>query len=82
MSLPFWASDVRFFEKRKAIHQKIQEKKYNFLKEEAKVIENNQRMRVLKQIFSQNPMFYILNSSLFVITKGWKSTRAQILNNS
>ena len=58
------------------------EKKYNFLKEEAKVIENNQRMRVLKQIFSQNPMFYILNSSLFVITKGWKSTRAQILNNS
>ena len=58
------------------------EKKYNFLKEEAKVIENNQRMRVLKQIFSQSPMFYILNSSLFVITKGWKSTRAQILNNS
>ena len=30
-----------------SIYQKIQEKKYNFLKEEAKVIENNQRMRIL-----------------------------------
>ena len=39
-------------------------------------------MPVLKQSFGQSPMFYILNYNLFAITKGWKSTREQILNGS
>ena len=55
---------------------------YDFLKEEEKVIKSNQRMHVLKQSFSQSPMFYILNYNLFAIIKGWKSTREQILNSS
>ena len=39
-------------------------------------------MHVLKQIFAQSPMFYILNSTIISITKGWKSTKEQILNGS
>ena len=43
-------------QKYRQIHQKIQEKKYEVLKEEVKIIENCQRMYVLKQIFSQSPI--------------------------
>ena len=43
---------------------------------------NNPRMHVLKQILGQSPMFYILNSTIISITKGWKSTKEQILNGS
>ena len=32
-------------------------KKYDFLKQESKAIDNNPRLHVLKQIFSQSPMF-------------------------
>ena len=39
-------------------------------------------MHVLKQISAQTPMFYILNSAIISITKGWKSTKEQILNGS
>ena len=45
--------------KYKAIHKVIQEKKYEFLKEEPKVIEKIPRLDILKQIFSQ-----ILNSNI------------------
>ena len=41
--------------KYRPIHKVIQEKKYNFLKEESKV-EKHPRLNVLKQIFSQSPM--------------------------
>ena len=41
--------------KYRAIHKVIQEKKYNFLKEEIKV-EKHPRLNILKQIFSQSPM--------------------------
>ena len=37
---------------------------------------------VLKQIFGQSPMFFILNSTIISIAKGWKSTKEQILNSS
>ena len=83
MSLPFGlpVSEPLRKEKQKYClrHKKIQEKKFVFLKEEAKSIENNQRMYVLKQIFSQSPMFCMLNSTLFAIRK---STRKQILYGS
>ena len=39
-------------------------------------------MHVLKQIFAQSPMFYILNSTVISTTKGLKSTKEQILNGS
>ena len=73
MSLPFGHPMLDPLKKEKqrysTIHRKIQEKKYDFLKEEAQVIESNQRMCVLKWRFSQRPLFYILHSNLFAITR-------------
>ena len=68
-------------QKYSAIHKIIQDKKHDFFKQESNAIDNNNpRMPVLKQIFAQSPMFYILNSAIISITKGWKSTKKQILN--
>ena len=86
MSLPYSHSCLEDLRKEKqkyrAIHKTIQDKKYDFLKQESNAIDNNPRMHVLKQIFAQSPMFYILNSTIISITKGWKSTKEQILNGS
>ena len=69
--------------KYRSIHsQVIQEKKYEFLKEESKVIENIPRLHILKQIFSQNPMLYELNSTTEFISASWKSTKELIKNSS
>ena len=65
-----------------AIHKVIQEKKYEFLKEESKVMEKIPRLHILKQIFSPNPILYILNSNVNCFTRGWKSTKEFIINNS
>ena len=43
--------------KYRAIHTR---KKFEFLKEESKVIEKIPRLHILKQIFSQNPILYII----------------------
>ena len=43
--------------------------------QESKAIEYNSRFHVLKQICSQSPMFYILDSTVKPIAKGWKSTK-------
>ena len=40
------------------------------------------RLHILKQIFSQNPMLYELNSNTKLITKGWKSTKELTKNGS
>ena len=64
------------------IHKIIQEEKYNFLKKESKVIEKVPRLHILKQIFSQNPMLYELNSTTKFISTGWKSTEKLIKNGS
>ena len=69
-------------QKNRLIHKKIQEKKYEYLKEESKVLNDNQRLNVLKQIFNQSPMLYKLDSKIISVTKGWKSTKEQILNGS
>ena len=86
MSLPYpdpYLEDLRKEkQKYRVIHKTIQDKKYDFLKQEPNAIDNNPRMHVLKQIFAQRPMFYILNSTISSISKGWKSTKEQILNGS
>ena len=69
-------------QKNRLIHKKIQEKKYECLKEESKVLNDNQRLNVLKQIFNQSPMLYKLDSKMISVTKEWKSTKGQILNGS
>ena len=69
-------------QKYSALHKTIQDKKHDFLKQESNQIGNNPRMHVLKQTFAQSPMFYILNSTIISITKGWKSFKEQIINGS
>ena len=67
ISLPYghpYLEDLRKEKhKYRAIHKVIQEKKYDFLKEERKVLEKIPRLNVLKQSFSQNSMLYGLIST-------------------
>ena len=67
-------------QKKRLIYKKIQEKKYEYLKQESKVLNDNQRLNVLKQIFNQSPMLYKLDSKIISVKKEWKSTKEQILN--
>ena len=60
--------------------ENLRKEKYDFLKQKSKAIDNNPRLHVLKQIFNQSLMFYILDSTIISITKGWKSTKEQILS--
>ena len=60
----------------------IQSKKDKFLKEESKVIQKIQRLNILKQIYSQIPLLYELNSDTKFITSGWKTTKEYIKNGS
>ena len=84
--MPFGHRYLEKFKKGKykyrSIHKIIQEKKYGFLKEESKVLRKIPRFNVLKQIFSQNPMLYELNSTTKFISSGWKSTKELIKNGS
>ena len=75
MAIPYLENLRQEKQKYRAIHKVIQEKKYEFLKQESKSLESNQRSDVLKQIFSQSPMFYTLDSTIISITKEWKSTK-------
>ena len=68
--------------KYREIHKVIQEKKYDFLKEESKVLEKIPRLNALKQIFSQNPMLYEFISATDFISAGWKSTKELTENGS
>ena len=56
----------------------IQSKKDKFLKEESKVIQKIQRLNILKQIYSQIPLLYELNSDTKFITSVWKTTKEYI----
>ena len=67
-------------QKNRLIYKKIQEKKYEYLKQESKVLNNNQRLNVLKYVFNQSPMLYKLDSKKISVKEGCKSTKKQILN--
>ena len=86
ISLPFSHPYLEELRKEKhkyrVIHKIIQEKKYDFLKEESKVLEKHPRLNVLKQIFSQSSMLYELNATAKFITTGWKSTKELTKNGS
>ena len=61
----------------------IMKQKYNFLTKEAAAIRNCERLRLLRSIFSQPPLYYILNSKVLVKGQSFnKSTRESILNSS
>ena len=64
------------------IHTAIQIKKDKFLKEESEVIEKILRLNILKQIYSQIPILYELNSDTKFILSGRKTTKEYIKNGS
>ena len=86
LSLPFghpYLEDLRKEKnKYRNIHTVIQSKKDKFLKEESRVIQKFQRLNILKQIYSQMPLLYELNSDTKFITSGWKTTKVYIKNGS
>ena len=72
ISLPYCQPNLEKLKEKhnfRDIHKVIQ-KKDNFLKEESKVIENIPRLNILKQIFSQIPILYELNSNTKFISSG------------
>ena len=85
-SLPFGHPYLENLRKEKhkfrAIHKVIQEKMYEFLKEESKAIEKIPRLHILKQIFSKNRILYILNSNVNCFMRGWKLIKKLIINGS
>ena len=48
--------------------KKYMKKKKN-LKDESKVLNDNQRLNILKQIFNQSPMLYKLDSKIISVTR-------------
>ena len=69
-------------DKYRNIHAVIQTDKDKFLKEESKVIEKIPRLNILKQIYSQIPLLYELNSDTKFISSVWKTTKEYIKNGS
>ena len=64
------------------IHKVIQTKQDDFLKKGSKVLESILRLNILKQIFSQIPILYELDSNTKFISSGWKTTKELIRNGS
>ena len=79
---PFLENLRKQKDKYRNIHKVIQTKKDKFLKEESKVIEKIPRLNILKQIYSQIPILYELNSDTNFISSGWKTTKEYIKNGS
>ena len=66
--------------KHRNIHKVIQNKKHEFLNEEAKVVENNDRLNILNQIFNQIPLIFNINSSTKFFKSGSHTTKDYIKN--
>ena len=66
-SLPFGHPHLESCRKQKNkcrnIHKVIQDKKHEFLEEEAKVEENNKRLNIFNQIFNHQPIIYEFKSN-------------------
>ena len=60
----------------------IKEQKYKFLTAEADAVKKCERVRILRNIFSLPPLFYLLNSTSLMRGRmqTYKSTREQIIN--
>ena len=64
------------------IQHEIQDKKYVFLKEEAAAVRQCEILRVLRLIFSQPTLLYLLVSNILMKTPSIHSTRDCILNSN
>ena len=63
------------------IHTVIQSKK-KFFKEESEVMKRIPRLDIIRQIYSQIPLLYELNSDTKFISSDWKTTKEYIKNDS
>ena len=64
------------------LHVKIKKKMYQFLALESRTIHLCERLRVLRSIYAQPPLLYLLNSQVLMQKKSSKSTRELIINGS
>ena len=64
------------------IKHRIHDKKYDFLKEEAAAVKQCERLYVLRSIFSQPVLLYLLDSNILMRTPSVNSTRDYILNSN
>ena len=62
------------------IQYKIHDKKYDFLEEEAAAARQCERLQILRLIFSQPALLYLLNSNILMKTPSINSTRDYILH--
>ena len=67
---------------RSELHTLIQKKMFEFLATEAPAINLCERLRVLRSIYTQPPILYLLNSQVLVKSRSLKSTRKLIINGS
>ena len=65
-----------------SIVTEISKQKYDFLRVEAVAVRQCERLQILRSIFSQPPLYYLLDSVNLVKGQAYKSTREQILNAS
>ena len=79
---PFLENLRKQKDKYRNIHKVIQTKKDKFLKEESNLIDKIPRLNILKQIYSQIPILYELNSDTKFFLSGWKITKEYIKNGS
>ena len=83
--LPFGHALLKILRKdkekyRSNIHNKIHKKKLEFLSEESKAARKCERLRILRSIYSQAPLLYLLYSEVLMKIRGFKSTGEQVLN--
>ena len=64
------------------IQHEIQSKKYDFLKEDAAVVRQCERLSILRSIFSQPALLYLLDLNILMRTPSINSTRDYILNSN
>ena len=86
ISLPYDHSALKDIRKEKhkyrAIHKIIEEKKWDFLKEEAEVLKKIPRLNIFSQIFPQIPKLFLLSSTTeFDKNQIQKSTKENIKGN-
>ena len=55
---------------------------YEFLALESRAVHLSERLRVLRSIYAQPPLLYLLNSQVLLLIKSLKSARELIINGS
>ena len=64
------------------LHTNIREKIFEFLAHESCAVHLCERLRVLRSIYAQPPLLYLLNSQELLQIKSLKSTSELIINRS